>query len=463
MRFAITFLVALLGVSLANANIILKPTKTGGVEAGYIFVQGASIPAKNYNKYARQLQDKFNGSLWVVLTEFVLDTPEPLQIGSVMSSAFDSLKSAGFKYNQQTPFFFGGHSLGGIMVQNYVFGSASGFPFTMRGLILEGSFISRSNIDKLRKSSWSVLTLGAELDGLARLTRIAESYHMLNMPNSLVLALPGMNHYQFSGEGNPPSNVVKNDIKPEVTNEQARDAITDATAAFMHTILGSAESMQSLQKYKTFTNDILQPLVDALNQEGFYHFIPPCSQNSNLRPPNCLLSSPWTTAVSQLAMSSLTQADIVVEDSLRSVVGVPEHFPSINNKCGPGAACVLNISTITENVYNFIDGFDVGLEPIAAAELRTKMESRQSLLQAFTGKKFNFNDTDNGNRCGEINQLSLKYALTNTPKDTLTRYLSKGVQLKIGNDVGPVNNGFLWIMNSLVKIILMNLNEYFSI
>jgi hypothetical protein len=282
------------------------------VQCGYIFVQGASIPAKHYNLYARQLQEKFNGALWVVLTEFLLDTPEPLQIGSVMDSAFKSLKDAGFAYTQTSPFFFGGHSLGGIMVQNYLFGTSSSLPFKLKGLVLEGSFISRSNLDKMTKASWSVLTLGAELDGLARLTRIAESYHMLRPENALVLALPGMNHYQFSGEGQPPSNVVKNDIKPEVSNEQARDLITEATTEYFHWVLGSGSEPVSatLSKYKAITNELLDPLVSALNLEGFYHFVPPCSQNSNLKPPKCLLSSPWTTNVSQLLMSSLPEANL---------------------------------------------------------------------------------------------------------------------------------------------------------
>jgi hypothetical protein len=144
----------------------------------------------------------------------------------------------------------------------------------------------------------------------------------------------------------------------------------------------------------------------------------------------------------------------MVEDSLRSVVGVPEHFPAIKNKCDPAqpaSACVLKIETIKDNVYDWIDGLDVGLDPLAATELRTKMESRQSMLQAFTGKKIDFNETDSGNRCGEINRKALDYAVTSVPKDTLARYLTRGVQLKIGDDVGPINNGFMWIMNKLVN------------
>ena len=58
-----------------------------------------------------------------------------------------------------------------------------------------------------------VLTIGAELDGLARITRLAESYYFDNLittkDGSNTIIIPGMNHYQFCGEGNPPPNVIK--------------------------------------------------------------------------------------------------------------------------------------------------------------------------------------------------------------------------------------------------------------
>lgn len=250
--------------------------------------------------------------------------------------------------------------------------------------------------------------------------------------------------------------MLKNDIKPEITNEQARDMITDVTKAFMNyrADVYSIEDRKILSDYAAATENFVKPLIDAFKLEGFYHLVPPCSQNPGQQPPDCLNSSPWTTSVSQLNMSSLNSANLIVTDSLRSVVGIPEKFPSINNKCqfGPGApACVVNVSTITENVYDFMDTFDVGLNPIAAVEVRTKMESRQSVLQAFTNQKFDFNMTDEtGNRCGDINRLSLQYALDNVPQQVLNRYKTRGTQLRIGSDVGPVNNGFMWINDRLV-------------
>ncbi len=50
-------------LSSISCNLVIKPTKTAGIQAAYVFVQGASIPAVNYKKYAQQLQDKFNGTL----------------------------------------------------------------------------------------------------------------------------------------------------------------------------------------------------------------------------------------------------------------------------------------------------------------------------------------------------------------------------------------------------------------
>lgn len=66
--------------------------------------------------------------------------------------------------------------------------------------------------------------------------------------------------------------------------------------------------------------------------------------------------------------------------------------------------------------------------------------SRQSMQMAIgnTDAKDNFNKLDEeGNRCGEINQYSLDYALNNTDADTIKRYNSIGKKLTIGDDLGP--------------------------
>jgi hypothetical protein len=42
-----------------------------------------------------------------------------------------------------------------------------------------------------------------------------------------------MNHYQFAGEGVPPSNVQSNDITAEITNEEARENLSYLLAAYL--------------------------------------------------------------------------------------------------------------------------------------------------------------------------------------------------------------------------------------
>jgi hypothetical protein len=212
--FLRNFLLIILFINLSTCSIILKPNNTDGFQSGYIFVQGASIPAKNYLKYALDLQTKFNGSLWVALAEFPLDTPEPILVKNIMDSIYNELKKNGFNYNANTPFYFGAHSLGGIVLQDYLFENFEKLPFKFDGLILEGSFITRKNQKKKSDPKFpTILTLGAELDGLARVTRLAESYYFDNLPgvkdHTYTIVIPGMNHYEFCGEGQPPPNVVK--------------------------------------------------------------------------------------------------------------------------------------------------------------------------------------------------------------------------------------------------------------
>jgi hypothetical protein len=145
-----------------------------------------------------------------------------------------------------------------------------------------------------------------------------------------------------------------------------------------------------------------------------------------------------------------TVDSLLVRDEFHNIIEIPERFPSINNKCTPGVPCVLNVTAITMNVYTFLDKLDNGLEPVAASEQRTKMNSRQSILQAYTNQKYDFNQTDNFDLCGQINQKALDWALKSAPLGTVNRYSKKGKILKIGADIGPVNNGFLWVNSHLV-------------
>ena len=167
---------------------------------------------------------------------------------------------------------------------------------------------------------FKVLTLGAELDGLARVTRLSESYYFDNLPSTkehtYPIVIPGMNHYEFCGEGQPPPNVLKvvkikiynksgkipfkwiayysflkNDIVPEINETVARNVLTSLITAYIHIVQGrqTGPDMWWLADYILVTMRIVNPIIDAFNMEGFYHFKPPCYSNPELNPDNCTL------------------------------------------------------------------------------------------------------------------------------------------------------------------------------
>lgn len=195
-KLALVFLL----VNIASCNIVFKPSNTQGFQAAYVFIQGAEIPAINYKQYVLDLQAKFNGSLWVALAEFPLNTPEPLLVNEIMNNIYAQFKQQGFNFDSSTPFFFAGHSLGGIIAQDYLFSHLSKLNLNVTGLILQGAFIQRPNLEKSTDPKYPpILTLGGELDGLARVFRMAESYyHNTNDKNvkdkTYTIIIPGKSH-----------------------------------------------------------------------------------------------------------------------------------------------------------------------------------------------------------------------------------------------------------------------------
>ena len=287
-----TITLILITISLCSGVIILPPNSNqNGQDVGIIFLQGAQIEAKNYMKIHQELQNKFSGKLWIALPEFLLSTPQPLEINSKISEAFDHLKTAGLSLTKDTPFFFVGHSLGGIMIQDYLFNenNQNNLPVKFAGLILEGSYVARKHLEQAKQSNIpSILTIGGDLDGLNRITRMAESYYFenenknINTPfKRITLIVTGINHYQFSTEGNPPYTVRTNDIKAEKTDSEAINEITSILSSFMSITIQqeTQQDTELIQKYQKITAGLLDPIIDALQLEGSYYLVNFSPQN----------------------------------------------------------------------------------------------------------------------------------------------------------------------------------------
>jgi hypothetical protein len=105
------------------------------------------------------------------------------------------------------------------------------------------------------------------------------------------------------------------------------------------------------------------------------------------------------------------------------------HLPAILNTCESPESCVLNTQTITQVAYHTGEDMEIwkihfnntvmdsGFEPISAFEMKTKMSSRQHIYTAAGIANVSFDDVDGqGVRCGEINQVSINWALANAGK-----------------------------------------------
>ncbi len=317
------------------------------------------------------------------------------------------------------------------------------------------------------------MTLGAELDGLCRfvlqvyirksgsfgvdeislelrVTRMAESYHFDRNKkdgfNLTTIIIKGMNHYQFAGEGEPPSFVKQNDIQAEISNDAAIDQTSLVINAFMQVALGrnADKEIDTLKGHINDTATLVQDLIDAFLYEGSYHLSQPCLATGQT---NCTSGSTWTQSAQVILGGN--EYDINATDTFRHTALIPEQYPSLNSKCEPPKPCTLNIGTVSQITYSLEDPFDTGLQAQGADEIRAKMISRQAVILAATGKKIDFNETDGDDKCALLNHESLQWALSKAANKTVQRYLNKGLQLLFGYDIegGP---GAFWLYNPLV-------------
>lgn len=122
------------------------------------------------------------------------------------------------------------------------------------------------------------LTLAGSKDGLMRVSRIAESYwHQVTNINSSqatlfpVEVLSGVAHYQFA-DASPPKDVAENDLKGDVTVDEAHSLIGSTMASFIGDVLKSGGATSSKA-----TGEYLAPLLEGMRQEGSQVMKEPCN------------------------------------------------------------------------------------------------------------------------------------------------------------------------------------------
>ena len=449
MVFTIGFAI-LLSIGLTNAeDVILKPLNQSGPEVALILIQGADIKPEQYVPLAQSVQNVSEYALWVGIVECPLDLPAPLEVSVGVNRILSTMRSSGMT---ATSVFFAGHSLGGAALQDYLYSDVKSAP----GQILLGSFLLR----KYRNESYPVptITIGGELDGLARVTRIMEEYYHRVLHSTEeqkiasatfpVVVVEGLSHMQFAS-GDPPALVKDRDLQPEISYEEAHAIVGSLVASFIAVRLGDASQQHVIDDALSSTGVFVQPLIAAYEQEGFYNFVPPCYNT----PPNpsCTIGCPWTERAQQI-MGGLYEATVVVTDAFHPVDQInPIHLPHIWNNCSGGdvPSCTLNVTTVSQAIYDELDSLDTGFYPNSASEIRAKLKARQAVMEASGMSNVDFNVSDGSSLCSLINEASFDWAYLQTASKTWARFEKFGERLIMGTDKGPYNAGPLWIWNPL--------------
>jgi len=369
------FLLMLAAFSLVSVQAIIiippsQPETQGLPDTALIFLTPESISENAYHSPLLHLANKTTEiRLWIAIASAHI-SPDMSQLA--ITASVELLVKSGLKIqaDNSTQFWLGGHSTAADSLQEF-----KSLPpaFKPAGLVLLSSYLKPNNYQPL--DSLPVLTIGGDLDGLVRVTKLAESNYFDSGLNKMTFIIEGMNHFQFPGL------VHTNDFKAEISNSAAVDKVTSLMAAFITTsVVKTSDQAAFLRSNAALTRAFTAPIIAALELEGSTRIRPICEKNTTSGG-ECTRGSEWSST----AMGGAGVEMSVADDWLDTAA---VEFASIHNNCSGSVAagCVLNVTTMSALVYG--EG-EAG--PSGATEIRTKLMSRQALLLAFTGVKYDFN------------------------------------------------------------------------
>lgn len=239
---------------------------------------------------------------------------------------------------------------------------------------------------------------------------------------------------------------------------------------------GKLDGISELKKALISTETFLKPLIKALLLEGSYRLKPPC--DSDHPSPHCRYYPVWPpqkdgrlpsdeldcfcgSPVAPFAAEVMADLDperfsLHVEDAFHKVAETsPVHLPHIWNDCKDSTEkCILNVTTVSENVYDFIDEHvDPGTTHVSASEIRMKLKSRQSFLQVTTDPmaiNLDFSETDPSFKCQKVNERMYQLAIDIVEPRRLDFYERYGVKMVFGEDLSALlPGGPFWVYSPL--------------
>jgi len=437
---------------LDNTMILQPPAGKTGDAAVWIVLPGAEIDKTAYRPLAEAVQAEASMPLWVaVLGTFFAPTAVPPEVGPRIDQVLKKLEKQGLDL-QKVKLFYGGHSLGSVFIQDHLkehHGDAGPMDGKVKvlGQVLMGGFIQRKYADY----PVTTLTVGGELDGLARITRLAEAfYRAKGSADFPVAVVPGLTHMQFAS-GEPPALVRMRDLQSEITESQAHMAIAKLVAPYFEQLCGVNGAAATLSKRLAGTAELVKPIIEAYELEGSRYFNAPAQiggpEQSKCVKGGCPGRSFWATEAQEIISAvhgwSMNITNEYVDCSSTPLTGEEFHLPKITNDT---KTRTISITTYSQAYWDdarpswfhwkeIFDSFDTGFVATSAEEIGTKLASRQCTLILGAGKADTKFSVDDPQFCALANQNAYEWAKSHAGPATAARFEKYGQKFTFADDL----------------------------
>jgi len=446
-----------------NALIVKPLAGKTGAPAAWVMLPGAQIDKSTYQALAEAVQKEATMPLWVaVLGTFLTPTPVPPEIGPRIDYVLNTMKGQGLDLDN-VKLFYGGHSLGSVFIQDHLnsyHGSKGpvGGKIQVLGQVLMGGFLQRKYNWPKKTYPVGTLTIGGELDGLARCTRLAEAFYAAyGDKNYPVVIVPGMTHMQFSS-GDPPALVKARDLQPEISYDEAHAAVGKVVASYFAKLTGDSTNGAALSQAISDTADFVKPIIAAYELEGARYLNAPAQIGGPLESTcvkgGCDGKSPWAPKAQELISKvdgwKLSVSNEYVSVSSTPLTGEEFHLPTITNDT---TAKTISITTYSQNYWDdaqpswfdwkeVFDDFDTGFIATSAEEIGTKLASRQCTLIKGVGEQDTPFTVDDPQFCAQTNEQAYQWAQTNAGSVAAKRFSKYGQKYIFADDIAKSGGPF---------------------
>jgi hypothetical protein len=126
---------------------------------------------------------------------------------------------------------------------------------------------------------------------------------------------------------------------------------------------------------------------------------------------DCQCGTPWVSLANMVIGSKIGESvKILTTDAIHPLEMItPIHHPHIWNDCMHGDECLLNITTVSNTIYDQLDEYDIPNNPyISGKEIGVKLKSEESIWKAVTGD--DVEQSPDINICRDINKRALNVA-----------------------------------------------------